>query len=299
MAGQVASETAFILLFVVATAVAIVARRLHLPYTVALVLAGLALGALELFPAPQLTKSLLFSVFLPGLVFEAALHINWREFRQSSLTILALAVPGVIASIALVTFILTPLVIALGLAPGFSWKEALVFGALISATNPVAVVALFRNMGAPRRLTLLLDGESLLNDGTAIVFFTLSLSLFNGGGTSASAMVTQFLSIVGAGAIIGAVVGGAASLVMRHIDDPMIEITLTTIAAYGAFVTGEALHSSGVIATVAAACLGFGERTGGTDRVRASPGKVAGRRRCAGRVGSLEPSTGAGPRDPG
>ena len=257
------SETAFILLFVVATAVAIVARRLHLPYTVALVLAGLALGALKLFPAPQLTKNLLFSVFLPGLVFEAALHINWREFRQNSLTILSLAVPGVIASIALVAFILTPLVTAWGLAPGFSWKEALVFGALISATDPVAVVALFRNIGAPRRLTLLLDGESLLNDGTAIVFFTLSLSLFNSGEASATTIGGQFLSIVGVGAIIGTVIGGVVSVVMRHIDDPMIEITLTTIAAYGAFVTGEAVHSSGVIATVAAGmfCGNVGART--------------------------------------
>jgi len=258
------SETEFILLFVVATAVAIFARRLRLPYTVALVLAGLALGAVKLFPAPQLTKNLLFSIFLPGLVFEAALHITWREFRQNWITILSLAVPGVMASIALVAVILTPLVTALGVAPGFTWKHALVFGALISATDPVAVVALFRNLGAPRRLTLLLDGESLLNDGTAIVFFTLSLTLFDGGSASATSMAGQFLAIVGVGVLIGTAIGGAASLVMRHIDDPMIEITLTTIAAYGAFVMGEAAHSSGVIATVAAGmfCGNVGARTG-------------------------------------
>jgi CPA1 family monovalent cation:H+ antiporter len=258
------TEGAFILLFVVASAVAIASRRLRLPYTVALVLAGLALGALELFPAPQLTRNLLFSVFLPGLVFEAALHIDWREFRQNWITILSLAVPGVMASIALVALVLTPLVVTLGLAPGFTWKDALVFGALISATDPVAVVALFRNLGAPRRLTLLLDGESLLNDGTAIVFFTLSLSLFNGVGSGPTAMAGQFLSIVGVGAIIGTVVGGAASLLMQHIDDPMVEITLMTIAAYGSFVMAEAVHSSGVIATVAAGmfCGNVGTRTG-------------------------------------
>lgn len=257
-------ETGFILLFVVATGVAIAARRVRLPYTVALVLAGLALGALKLFPAPQLTKTLLFSALLPGLIFEAALHIHWREFRHNWMTILSLAVPRVVASIALVTFVLTPLVAALGLAPGFTWRHALVFGALISATDPVAVVALFRNMGAPRRLTLLLDGESLLNDGTAIVFFTLSLSLFSGSTPSASGMAVQFLSIVGVGAIIGTLIGGAAAFVMRQIDDPMIEITLTTIAAYGAFVMGETAHSSGVIATVAAGmlCGNVGARTG-------------------------------------
>jgi Na+:H+ antiporter len=260
----VEGETAFILLFVVASAVAIAARRMRLPYTVALVLAGLVLGVLELFPAPQLTKALLFAVFLPGLIFEAALHLDWREFRENWITVLSLAVPGVIASIVLVACILPPLVAASGVAPGFDWRAALVFGALISATDPVAVVALFRNIGAPRRLTFLLDAESLLNDGTAIVFFTLSLSLFDSAAASASGIVGQFLSIVGVGAIIGTAVGGAAALVTRHIDDPMIEITLTTIAAYGSFVLAETVHSSGVIATVVAGmfCGNVGTRSG-------------------------------------
>lgn len=257
-------ETAFILLFVVATAVAIGARRAHLPYTVALVLAGLALGALQLFPAPQLTKALLFAVFLPGLVFEAALHLDFREFRDNGITILSLAVPGVVASTALVALVLTPLVAVLGLAPGFDWKHALVFGALISATDPVAVVGLFRNLGAPRRLTTLLEGESLLNDGTAIVFFTLSLYLLAGTNVTGGQLSLQFLSIVGIGTVIGAAVGAAASLIMRQIDEPMIEITLTTIAAYGSFVTAETLHASGVIATVVAGmlCGNMGARTG-------------------------------------
>lgn len=257
-------ETGFILLFVIATAVALAARRLRVPYTVALVLAGLILGALRLFPAPHLTKSLLFSVFLPGLIFEAAFHIEWRDFKENLITILTLAVPGVVASTALVAFALPPVIGALGVIHGFGWTHALVFGALISATDPVAVVALFRNLGAPRRLTTLLDGESLLNDGTAIVFFTLSLSLLAGTSTTAGSLTLHFASIVGVGAAVGAVIGGVASLLMRQIDDPMIEITLTTIAAYGSFVTAEALDASGVIATVAAGmlCGNLGARTG-------------------------------------
>jgi len=248
----------------VATAVAIAARRARLPYTVALVLAGLALGALQLFPAPHLTKDLLFSVFLPGLIFEAAYHIDSREFRDNWITILSLAVPGVIASTALITFILPPLISGLGLAAGFGWKHALVFGALISATDPVAVVGLFRKIGAPRRLTVLLDGESLLNDGTAIVFFTLSLSLLAGTDVTSGQLAQQFLSIVGVSALVGTVVGTAASLLIRQIDDPMIEITLTTIAAYGSFVAAETVHGSGVIAAVAAGmlCGNFGARGG-------------------------------------
>jgi len=259
------NETAFILLFVIATAVAIAARRLQIPYTVALVVAGLVLGGLHLFPAPELTKTLLFSVFLPGLIFEAAFHIDSREFRANLITISSLAVPGVIVSTALVAFSLTPLMGGLGVVSGFDWKSALVFGALISATDPVAVVALFRNIGAPPRLTLLLDGESLLNDGTAIVFFTLSLALLSGRATTASQLASQFLSSVGGGAAIGLAVGLAASALTRKIDDPMIEITLTTVAAYGSFVSAESLHSSGVIATVAAGmlCGNYGARGGG------------------------------------
>ena len=257
-------ETAFILLFVVATAVAIAARRLYLPYTVALVLAGLVLGGLHLFPAPSLTKNLLFFVFLPGLVFEAAFHIDFREFWRNRITIVSLAVPGVVASTALIALILAPVANALEFVHGFTWQHALVFGALISATDPIAVISLFRTMGAPQRLTLLLDGESLLNDGTGIVFFTLSLSLLAGIVATPGQLALEFLSVVGMGVIVGTAIGAAASLVMRRVDDPMIEITLTTIAAYGSFVTAETFHYSGVIATVAAGmvCGNFGARTG-------------------------------------
>ncbi|MGH8220407.1 MAG: Na+/H+ antiporter [Steroidobacteraceae bacterium] len=258
------TETTFVLLFLVATAVAIAARHVRLPYTVALVLAGLALGALAVFPAPHLTESLLFSIFLPGLVFEAAFHIDSREFGDSWLSIVTFAVPGVVASTALIAFTLPPVVHLLHLVPGFGWKNALIFGALISATDPVAVVALFRSMGAPRRLTMLLDGESLLNDGTAIVFFTLSLTLVSGTDIGIGHIGVQFLSVVGIGAVIGMIIGMAASLVMQHVDDPMIEITLTTIAAYGSFAMAQTAGASGVIATVAAGmlCGNYGARTG-------------------------------------
>jgi Na+:H+ antiporter len=267
-------ETAFILLFVVATAVAIAARRLRLPYTVALVLTGLILGSMNLFPAPHLTKNLLFSIFLPGLIFEAAFHIRWRDFRDNLIAILTLAVPGVIAATALVAFVLPTVFSTLGVTTEFGWRYALVFGALISATDPVAVVALFRTLGAPRQLTTLLDGESLLNDGTAIVFFSLSLSLVDGSATTAGQLTSQFAAIVGVGAGVGALIGATASLLMRQIDDPMIEITLTTIAAYGSFVTAEALHASGVIATVGAGmlCGNLGARAGMSASTRLASG---------------------------
>jgi Na+:H+ antiporter len=257
-------ESTFIVLFVIAMAVAIGVRRLRLPYTVGLVLAGLLLGLVQLFPAPELDKSLLFSIFLPGLIFEAAFHIDFQALWRNRVTVTSLAVPGVIASTVLTAVALTPLAHALGFLPGFTWRHALVFGALISATDPVAVISLFRKLGIPHRLSLLLEGESLLNDGTGIVFFTLSLSIFAGVAVTPGALALEFITVVGMGAIIGVAMGLVVSTILRHIDDPMIEVSLTTIAAYGSFVAADELQYSGVIATVAAGilCGNYGARSG-------------------------------------
>lgn len=258
------TESGFVLLFVVASAVAIAARRLRLPYTVALVLAGLLLGVLHAFQPPELTKEILFAVVLPGLLFEAGFHLEFRDFRRDASAILALAVPGVVAAIGLTALILTAVAGTIELETGFTWSYALVFGAVVAATDPIAVVGLFRSAGAPKRLSVLLEGESLFNDGTAIVLFTLILAAVTGGTLSGVGLVRDFLTIVGGGILIGSIVGLVISEVVRRVDDPMIEITLTTIAAYGAFLTAEQLHFSGVIATVAAGmlCGNYGARTG-------------------------------------
>jgi Na+:H+ antiporter len=257
-------ESTFIILFVIAMAVAIGVRYLRLPYTVGLVLAGLLLGWVDLFPAPELNKTLLFSIFLPGLIFEAAFHLEFEEFWRNRITITALAVPGVVASTVLTAVALAPLADAFGFLKGFTWRHALVFGALISATDPVAVVSMFRTLGIPRRLSVLIEGESLLNDGTGIVFFTLSLSIFAGAAVAPGALALEFVTVVGMGILIGVAVGLVVSTVLRHVDDPMIEVSLTTIAAYGSFVAADELHYSGVIATVAAGmlCGNYGARTG-------------------------------------
>jgi CPA1 family monovalent cation:H+ antiporter len=267
------TESGFILLFVVASAVAIAARRFRLPYTVALVLAGLVLGALHAFQPPELTKEILFAVVLPGLLFEAGFHLDFHDFRRDAWAILALAVPGLIASIGLTAVILTLVANTLELEAGFAWAHAVVFGAVVAATDPIAVVGLFRSVGAPKRLSVLLEGESLFNDGTAIVLFTLILASVTGGSSlAAGSIVRSFLTIAGGGALIGTIIGLVISEVVRRVDDPMIEITLTTIAAYGAFVAAEGLHFSGVIATVAAGmlCGNYGARTGMSPSTRVS-----------------------------
>jgi CPA1 family monovalent cation:H+ antiporter len=246
---------ALILLFTAATAVAIASRRLKIPYTVALVLAGLGLGATHAIRGLHLTKELLYSVFLPGLVFEAAYHLKLSELRDNARAILALAVPGVLVAIGVTA---TLLVTSSGFAEvesGFGWPHALVFAALIAATDPIAVVALFKTLGAPPRLTLLVEGESLVNDGTTIVLFTIVYAAVSGGGISVATGLLEFVEVVGLGLVVGAVVGLAVSHVIGRVDDPMIEISLTTIAAYGSFVVAEELRLSGVIATVSAGML--------------------------------------------
>lgn len=249
------AETIFILLFVVAMAVAIVVQRLAIPYTVALVLTGLLLGGMHVIETPHLTKALLFDVFLPGLLFEAAFHIDFKQFWQNRLAITSLALPGVVAAIILTVVILTPLINHLESINGFLWQYALVFGALISATDPIAVMAVFRSLGVPKRLSTLLDGESLLNDGVAIVLFTLSLALVAGTEVTIKELSFDFIKIVGIGGLIGAGIGIAVTQVMRHVDDPTIEVALTMITAYGSFFAAEHFHYSGVIAVVVASML--------------------------------------------
>jgi CPA1 family monovalent cation:H+ antiporter len=257
----VTTENTLVVLFVIATAVALVAQRLRVPYTVALVLAGLAIGTLGLVEPPHLTKSLLFAFILPGLLFEAAFHLDLAIVRRNWRIITALAAPGVVVAIGLTAVICTLAFRLLGLNPGFSMTMGLVFGALIAATDPIAVVALFRSMRTSPRLTTLIEGESLLNDGTSIVFLTLILGYVAGTATTASAIATQLVMMVGGGILVGAAMGFGVSGVMKRIDDPMIEITLTVIAAYGSFALAEQLHCSGVLATVVAGmvCGGYGQ----------------------------------------
>ncbi|MGH7649513.1 MAG: cation:proton antiporter [Gemmatimonadaceae bacterium] len=246
------AEHTFIVLFSIATAVAIAVSRTRVPYTVALVVVGLAVGSLHFIEPPRLTKELLFSIFLPGLIFEAAYNIHAPELRRNWRAVSVLAGPGVIASILIAGFAAAWVFRLTGLVPDFSWRDGLVFAALVSATDPVAVVSLFRKLGLDARLTTLVEAESLFNDGTSIVALTLILAFVSGPSTTLIALVGRFVLVVCGGAAVGAAVAYVIVRVTRRIDDPMIEITLTTIAAYGSFVFAEDLHMSGVIATVAA-----------------------------------------------
>jgi CPA1 family monovalent cation:H+ antiporter len=241
-----------VVLFVVAAIVALVTRRIRVPYTVALVVVGLGLGAANVVTPIVLTKDLLFTVFLPGILFEAAFHLDADEFWRDRLPIFSLAVPGVVAAVVFTAGVLVPLLRWAGVSPAVGWGPGLVFATLIAATDPIAVVALVRTMGAPRRLGLLIESESLLNDGTAAVFFTIAVAYVLGQQSSTASLAVDFVYMTGAGVIVGGAIGMITSYIIARLDDPMLEITLTTIAAYGSFMAGERVQASGVIATVTA-----------------------------------------------
>ncbi len=257
-------ELVVISLFAIATAVALVARWLKLPYTAALVVAGLIIGAGKWVHAPHLSKDLLFAVFLPGLLFEAAFHLDAKQFWANKFAVCGLAVPGVIAAICVTAFILSPVVQGLRLEQGFKLIDGVVFGGIVAATDPIAVVALFKSLGVPKRLGVLVEGESLLNDGTAVVLFGVILTLASGSTVTPVSVASEFVRTCGLGVLIGAAIGYVGSQVIHWVDDPMIEITVTVVVAWGSFALAEEAHASGVLATVSAGllCGNYGARTG-------------------------------------
>ncbi len=244
-----------VILLVIAAIVALVAKRLRMPYTVALVVAGLVLGRIGGLATPPLTKELLFAVFLPGLLFEAAFHLEAEAFWDNRWTIFTLALPGVVAATALTGGALVPALRLGGPDTHLAWGPAFVFATLIAATDPISVVAIVRTLGAPVRLGVLIEGESLLNDGTAAVAFGVAVAYVIGVQPQPARLVLDFLYAIGAGVAIGGAIGLATGRLIAWLDDPMVTITLTAAAAYGSFLIGDALGASGVIATVTAGLL--------------------------------------------
>ena len=219
-----------------------------MPYTVGLVLAGVGLYFLPKHLDLQLSKDLIFSVFLPPLVFEAALYISWRDLRKDLPVIGLLASVGVLLAAATTT-------IGMHYAAGWSWGAASVFGVLISATDPVSVIATFKEVRVHGRLRLLVEAESLLNDGTAAVAFVVVLALATGGDSNWLRTIAHFMLAFGGGILCGLVVGFALKLFAASTDDQVVEITFTALAAYGSFFLAEHFRVSGVLASLAAGVM--------------------------------------------
>jgi CPA1 family monovalent cation:H+ antiporter len=238
-------------LMVVAIIVALIARRLALPYTVGLVIAGIAIALTRVNTGLVLTHDFVFDVILPPLLFEAAINIHWQELRRDAVPVLVLAILGTIVAAGVVA---EGVVLVLGWPPG----PALLFGVLMAATDPVAVVAMFKDNKIAGRVRLLVESESLFNDGVAAVLFTLALAWVaaaDGPAIAPAAVAQVLLFTVGGGIVAGLACAGAVVVIAGRTSDHLVESTLTTVAAYGSFLVAEHFHCSGVLATVAAGLL--------------------------------------------
>ncbi|MGB8212365.1 MAG: Na+/H+ antiporter [Anaerolineales bacterium] len=247
MSQFLSTETIVIELLLVVTVVALAVRRFNIPYTVALVVMGLLL-ALRAPAKISLTPELILALFVPPLAFEAAFHINFQDLRRNLAGILVLAVPGVILTMLIVGGLLA-------VGTGLSLAATLVFGALIAATDPISVVAIFRTLGVPKRLSVLIEGESLFNDGTAIVLYNLALAVVLTGKFNLLTSLGDFLSVSIGGVLVGLLLGWIISFLISRVDDYLIETTLTTLLAFGSYLLAERLHFSGVLAVVAAGLI--------------------------------------------
>jgi CPA1 family monovalent cation:H+ antiporter len=235
-------------LLLIAASVAMMARRFKLPYTVGLVLAGTVLAVFPNVANLTLTKELVFTVFLPPLIFEAAFQMDWSTLRRDLPVTLTLATLGVLLAAGLtaagIHFLL-----------GWEWQTAVLLGVLISATDPVSVIATFKETGVPGRLRLLVEAESLFNDGTAAVLFSVALAAISGAALTGWQVTFSFLVTFGGGILCGGLIGWLVLRVAGHTEDHLVEITFSTIAAYGSFLIAEHFHLSGVMATLTAGIL--------------------------------------------
>jgi CPA1 family monovalent cation:H+ antiporter len=243
-----AQVTAFVVLLLAAATLTTLARNLPVPYMTQLAVLGAIASPLLAGRVPQLDHALILFVVLPGLLFEAAFNLDWRHLRDNLLAVVLLATVGVAVTMIVVG--------VLGhLALGLPMEAAVLFGAAVAATDPVAVVATFRRLRVPTRLSNLVEAESLLNDGTGVVAFSIALSgvgMSEGMAGSVGWVLVDFVRLALGGVALGLVLGFVLSRLIGYVDDPQVEMTLTMALAYGGYLLGEAAHVSGILCVVAA-----------------------------------------------
>jgi CPA1 family monovalent cation:H+ antiporter len=272
-----------VLLLLISLGVALAARWARLPYTLGLVIVGVAIGFFRLLPGITLTPDLVLLIFLPALLFEGAWNLEQRELLRNWLPIFLLAGPGLGISIVIVGVILH-------LAVDLDWSVAFLLGAIISPTDPIAVLALLRQLGLSTRLRVLIEGESLFNDGVAaavtqVLLLVVLSSVASstglvsidhtaqaitanqsgpGGAAIAGQILVNLLRLMGGGIALGVVVGYVVSRLMRHVNDHLIETTITVVVAYGIYLLSETVQVSGILAVITAGLVlgSYGRETG-------------------------------------
>ena len=260
-----------VLLLLIALTVILVTRRLSVPYTLGLVIVGLLISIFGLLPDIHLTPDLVLFVFLPALLFQGSWSIRLKHLRENWLPIFLLAGPGLLLSLVLIALFLHFLA-------GLEWSLAFLLGAILSPTDPVAVLGLFRQLKVNVRLATIIEGESLFNDGVAGSLYQtfLAIVLLSLQGQVSSGVdgwlqgLFSFLLEAGGGALIGILCGFLISRLVKLIDEPLIETTITIIAAYGVYLLADALHISAILAVIIASLIlgSYGRNVGMSEHTR-------------------------------
>lgn len=247
-----------IVLGAAATALRLVSRRIAaVPYPVLLAVGGILIGLVPGIRLPAIGSDLILLAFVPGLVFEASLNLELDELRRRIVPVGLLATVGV-----LLTVVLIGLLVHLTLR--LDWGAAFLLGSIVAATDPIAVVGLLRQVGAPRGLEAILDGESLFNDGTGVAVFAAVLGTILAGHPSPGDAVVRFMFVTGAGVALGVVAGIVGVFFLRLVREAELEILITLVVAYGSYLAADIAHASGVVSVVAAGVVvaRYGSRTG-------------------------------------
>ena len=234
-----------VLLFTVVGVLAVVAHKISLPYPIVLVLGGLALGFVPRLPTVNLNPDVVFYFILPALIYPAALFTSWRDFERNLRPILLLAIGLVLATTLAVAWI------AHSIVPALPWAAAFALGAIVSPPDAVAATAIIRRLGVPHRIQVILEGESLVNDATALVALQFAIAALVTGTFSPAYAAGRFVWAAAGGIGIGLLVGVAMRWVQSHLDNPPIQITFSLLTPFIAYLPAEQVHASGVLATVA------------------------------------------------
>jgi len=262
-------EAEMILMMIAIVSVAMSVRYYSkLPYTIALIIAGIVISFFNIFPDIRLTPELIFSILLPPLLFEAAFNLNPHHLKENIKPVLIYAVFGVLIAVFTTGFLLHT--IFGGIMP---FIACLLFGAVISSTDPISVLAIFKELGVPKRLSAIIEGESLLNDGISVVVYGIILASITSEVTfSISYGFKEFITVAFGGVLVGAILGLTFSKITAMIDDHLIEITLTTIVTYLTYMTAEYFKVSGVIAVISAGLMvgNYGTKIGMSPTTRVS-----------------------------
>jgi CPA1 family monovalent cation:H+ antiporter len=235
-----------VLLFAAVAVLAVVACKLRLPYPIVLVISGLAVSFVPRLPEVRLNPEIVFYFFLPALLYPAALFTSWRDFRRNLPQILLLAIGLVLVTTVTIAWI------AHAIVPALPWAAAFALGAIVSPPDAIAATAIIRRLGVPHRIEAILEGESLVNDATALVALQFAVAALMTGTFSPGYAAVRFVWASAGGIAFGLLVAVVMRWVQSHLDDPPVQITISLLTPFVAYLPAERLHASGVLATVAA-----------------------------------------------